>query len=772
MPETHSGFQTLLKITACLLGAFLLTIWTWLLISEFYQAPSPTLPPPSLPPCYCENNGVCENGLCLCSDQWTGELCTIANFCNASEYNNSNHEKLTFEIIVLDRYGYSNEKCEPNTISANTAKATRLCSLNNGFPVLQSPTIQNCNESLDNLVEKINDNLTEEALIQVATSTQLLTSQPQRLSTQDISSALEIVFKIFNNSQVPTVAPEAAVAAVTTVSQILDANVTEFSPGDGNFTRNTERLTKAMEQFSLSNNNSTSLVQPNIAIQTLRLSAGLNKGVTLTSLRGSGGSDGLLPNRIAVNDNASELVVNTAADVQIFINVTGNSSVWGRVGFILYQNDNLFNSKTHKSQLNVRRRIISGSIADGTFDNVDFIFNPQYDSLFSLIDYACVFWDYTNKDWSTAGCTKVVESNLLWCSCNHTTNFAVLMSYKINYKYAQQLEIISSIGCALSILGLTITILFQIITRKKKQITWILVSLCISMLAFNILFISGLENRNAKEKNETAKDLQNTVPPKDIIDPPNNPLCTTVAALLHYFLLATFVWTAVYAAQMYILLIKVSVYLPTHFTRIASIIGWGIPALVVAITLGATYRLNSPLNYRQEEFCWLAALDQNGRFDINKPMLFAFLLPVGITLVINIYIFVAVAVLTIWRKNDKLTSTKRTSYLKKIISTLSVAVVLGLTWIFGYLMLINNDRERVIFSFVFCICSSTQGLQIFILYTLRSPVFLNQMAAFFDLLVSCKVYIHSEVYWVASLRKRTTRRYNERFRNFTDSTDQ
>ena len=43
-----------------------------------------------------------------------------------------------------------------------------------------------------------------------------------------------------------------------------------------------------------------------------------------------------------------------------------------------------------------------------------------------LRDHACVFWDYTVNDWSTAGCAKG-RDQFLRCRCNHTTNFAVLM---------------------------------------------------------------------------------------------------------------------------------------------------------------------------------------------------------------------------------------------------------------------------------------------------------------------------------------------------------
>lgn len=53
-------------------------------------------------------------------------------------------------------------------------------------------------------------------------------------------------------------------------------------------------------------------------------------------------------------------------------------------------------------------------------------------------------------------------------------------------------------------------------------------------------------------------------------------------------------------------------------------------------------------------------------------------------------------------------STKKVSSLKKIFSTLSIAVVFGVTWILAYAMLINNDDIRIVFSYIFCLFNTTQ----------------------------------------------------------------
>ncbi|KAK4828722.1 hypothetical protein QYF61_000713, partial [Mycteria americana] len=361
-------------------------------------------------------------------------------------------------------------------------------------------------------------------------------------------------------------------------------------------------------------------------------------------------------------------------------------------------------------------------------------------------------------------------------------------SSEIKYKYAKPLEYISYIGVGLSIAGLVITILFQIFTRKTRRssVTWILVSLCFSMLIFNIIFISGIENQNARNhsSNTTSYYQQylpydtasNTLLTSDVVDPPADSWCTVVAVLLHYFLLATFMWTALNSAQLYLLLLRAMKPLPGHFLVTMSVIGWGIPAAVVAITLGATYRQGKALNYRQEEFCWLAALDQNQNFSMEKPMLWSFLLPVALILLFNIIIFIKITVSVIW-KNENLTRNKKDSFMKKMIGTISIVVLLGITWTIGYFMLISHEETSLVFSYLFCLLNATQqnlnsalsftlqGLQICILYTFRSSIFKKKVSEMFPVfwVPEVPLYLRSKTYYVS--KSQTAKHSQETFRS-------
>ncbi|NWX72851.1 AGRG7 protein, partial [Alca torda] len=586
-------------------------------------------------------------------------------------------------------------------------------------------------------------------VLAIASNTQILTSMPDQLTTENISVATNIAVQILKKPNISEDS-QASVAVMATVSQLLDANETEFN--NNNLVNVTTSLTKTMEEFSFTVNVS----QPNVAVQSAPLK--LSSSTILFSAQRDTALGYYQSTKLEIQENVDGLIGDLSTEVQILFNIINTNN--GRVGFVLYQNDKLFQSRIYHSRSSFSKQIVSGNIDNRNFSSVEIAFSPKYNtSELQLRDHACVFWDYAVNDWSTAGCAKR-RDQFLKCRCNHTTNFAVLMTFQIKYKYAKPLEYISYIGVGLSMAGLVITILFQILTRKtrKSSVTWMLVSLCFSMLIFNIIFISGIENQNARNHSSNATSYyqqydtaSNTLLTPDMVDPPTDSWCTAVAALLHYFLLATFMWMALNSAQLYLLLLRAMKPLPGHFLVTMSVIGWGIPAVVVAVTLGATYREGKALSYRQEEFCWLAALDQNQNFSVQKPMLWSFLLPVALILLFNIIVFIKISVSVIWKKNENLTRNKKDSFTKKMIGTISIVVVLGITWTIGYFMLISHEGTSLVFSYLFCIFNATQGLQICILYTFRSPIFKKKVSEVLPIfrVPEIPLYLHSKTYHVS-----------------------
>ncbi|XP_036075538.1 adhesion G-protein coupled receptor G7 [Rousettus aegyptiacus] len=681
-------------------------------------------PPSSIPIAFCRNGGTWENGRCICTEEWKGLRCTMENFCKNSTYQN-----FTFPRIPVGRYGSSLQKCNEKTLNAGHPIATRLCNLNeNGEITLEEAIIGSCNENLESLEKQIDkisvasQNISTEALI--------LTSDVSKLTPENITSAANVVGQIFNSSR--NASSEAKLVAVTTVSNLLDVNEDVFQEASADNTFAT--LIEQMEAYSLSLGNKT-VVEPNIAIQSVNFSSESTvqpTGIRFTVRKGT--SNSLISGSTSVSTSADSLDPDAQTELQIWLN-TSKINLQS-CGFVVYQNNKLFQSKTFTTKTNFSQKIISGTINKNEKNqspSVEMVFRPQYKSKeFQLHSYACVYWNFSMKDWDTNGCYKERSTNeLLRCRCTHTTNFAVLMTFKEGYTYPESLDTLSNIGCALSIIGLVLTIIFQIVTRKvrKTSITWVLVSLCISMLIFNLLFVFGIENSNKNDNNISNVSSTPNIIPHDDLDSNPNPTCTAIAILLHYFLLATFTWTGLSAAQLYFLLIRTMKPLPQRFIMFISLIGWGLPAVVVSMTVGIIFSHNKNdsrwyLKYRKEEICWLA-IPKNNDY-ITSPLLWSFILPVTIILLSNVIIFIIIVVQVLWKNNQNLTSTKKVSLIKKILSTLSIAVIFGITWILAYLMLIGDDVIRTVFSYMFCSFNTTQGLQIFILYTVRTKTFQNE----------------------------------------------
>uniref|UniRef100_A0A4W5KLX1 Adhesion G protein-coupled receptor G7 n=1 Tax=Hucho hucho TaxID=62062 RepID=A0A4W5KLX1_9TELE len=205
------------------------------------------------------------------------------------------------------------------------------------------------------------------------------------------------------------------------------------------------------------------------------------------------------------------------------------------------------------------------------------LFKPTAVPNASLYDFACVSWNYTLKDWSTYGCSKVNHSeDGLRCFCNHTTNFAVLMSFRRDFKYAEVLNWITILGCSMSIIGLSLTITFQIATRKSRKTnpTVLLVSVCVCLLIFTLLFMLGVDNPH-KQLDKPQIQEDNVLPPSDTHTERDRGPCTAVAVLLQYFLLGTFTWNTLYATNVFLMIRNSLATSPSQFTAYTVAIGWG-----------------------------------------------------------------------------------------------------------------------------------------------------------------------------------------------------
>ncbi|XP_059183528.1 adhesion G-protein coupled receptor G7-like [Centropristis striata] len=664
----------------------------------------------------------------------------------------------SFPRTPIGWFAYSDELCKVGTSGAGKPRASTRCSTKNGPPSFEPPHVYLCDQTLSD----IQQNLTSPAALEtLASSTQILTSKPEELTAENITTAAQIANTLLLS---PNATEVVRVAAIATVSQLLNASV----PDNSEENSATLELTKTLDQLSVdlslsSNMSQSQVVQPNLVVQSTQIAAADTLGVQFTSLSGTSGS--FVDDRIVLNTNTSTIMVeNGISDALIYVRFPPAVGVNQQpenvsLGFVLYQNDRFFRSRRY-SRRRATVRVLSASIRGQERrtvpQHVEMQFRPTVLDGTALFHFACVFWDYSLQDWSTAGCSKGDASDgLLRCFCNHTTNFAALWSFRENYEYAEALDVISIVGLSFSVLGLVVTIIhhlkdnFQRKSRERetnKNSKLALLSICVSLLAFILTFLSGAVNSSQQYASPVEVDNQtNTVPDSDEHVEPDGGSCTAVAALLHFFLLATFLWNFLYGMQLVLLVRTMRRNLPPHWTSLSVTVGWGVPAVAMASTLGRSYSVDDPLGYRQEEFCWLAALDKNKQFDFGKPMFLGFLLPVALILISNVVLLVLVS-LTTCRTDPALNSTRRYSFWKKFLTSFSVAVLLGLSWTLGYLVLVTKGSAHLVFSILFCICTTTQGLQIFFLFTARTASFRASVSTSLQHVSSVNLHLRETVY--------------------------
>lgn len=367
------------------------------------------------------------------------------------------------------------------------------------------------------------------------------------------------------------------------------------------------------------------------------------------------------------------------------------------IDFIIYKNDSLFLSGSK----DVRNAVVSPVLyAHIPGDPVLLETNTieivlQINQMSNQIPNSekCVYWDYSLNNeqggWSDKGCKRIDDNqdeNRIKCSCDHMTNFAILVDLygdeTEDENHAIALDIITYIGCTLSIFGLLLTIItFMIFKKLRKGLgSQVLCNLAISLLLALIVFITGINQTSSKAG------------------------CIFVAALLHYLLLVAFCWMLVEAVLQYLRFVKViGTYIPKFMLK-ASLCAWGIPLLISIIILVIDHNMY----HGGKNYCWLKI----------KPFYVAFLLPVGLIMVSNVIIF-SLVIYSIWcgrQKGLRTNQSERKLAITRLRAAFCILFLLGLSWTFGFFAI---SDARIVFKYLFSIFTTLQGFFIFVFHVLQ-----------------------------------------------------
>ncbi|XP_076598655.1 adhesion G protein-coupled receptor B3 isoform X11 [Chaetodon auriga] len=331
----------------------------------------------------------------------------------------------------------------------------------------------------------------------------------------------------------------------------------------------------------------------------------------------------------------------------------------------------------------------------------------------------CALWDSTIMNdswgaWSTKGCkTVLTDASHTKCLCDRVSTFAILAQQprEITMEYSGVPSVTLIVGCGLSCLALiTLAVIYAVLWRYiRSERSIILLNFCLSIICSNILILVGQTQTH------------------------NVGVCIMTTAFLHFFFLASFCWVLTEAWQSYM---AVTGKVRTRLIRKRFLcLGWGLPALVVAVSMGFT----KTKGYGTSLYCWLS---------LEGGLLYAFVGPAAAVVLVNMVIGILVFNKLVSRDGilDKklkhragydstslqmsephtgltlkcakcgvvsttaLSATTASNAMASLWSSCVVLPLLALTWMSAVLAM--TDKRSILFQILFAVFDSLQGFVI------------------------------------------------------------
>ncbi|NXE76690.1 AGRG6 protein, partial [Cochlearius cochlearius] len=564
--------------------------------------------------------------------------------------------------------------------SVQTASRTCYLGLQNYTSYWGQPDLRNCTENAADIANQLLN----------------LTGEGQQLTSDKVNDVVQKLKKIVNDEEIDE---SLGSTVVTIFSNILTSS-------DSVLAASSSEALKTIDALALK----IQFTGPSMSISTRNLALGVSS-INSTSFKGGSFS-------VSPQNNASDFQIdfdkdqtNAFASVVLPPSLLKNLSqdefeVISRAQFTFFNKNGLFQDAENPA--NLTSFVVACSIGNVTIQDLqDYVkVTIKHTKIQEDPKPTCVFWDMNknggNGGWNPTGCQVDAESNEneTVCLCNHLTHFGVLMDLQrtvtqIDSQNTKVLTFITYIGCGISAIFSAATLLTYIAFEKLRRDypSKILMNLSTALLFLNLIFL-----------------LDGWIASFDI-----DGLCIAVAALLHFFLLATFTWMGLEAVHMYIALVKVfNTYIRRYILKFC-IIGWGLPALVIAIVL-ASANTNAIHVYGRElygkdangqggdDFCWIK---NEVVFYVTCAGYF------GIMFLMNIAMFIVVMVQICGRNGKRTNRSLKEEILRNLRSVVSLTFLLGMTWGFAFFAW---GPLTLPFLYLFSIFNSLQGLFIFVFH--------------------------------------------------------
>uniref|UniRef100_A0A669B4I9 Adhesion G protein-coupled receptor B1 n=1 Tax=Oreochromis niloticus TaxID=8128 RepID=A0A669B4I9_ORENI len=348
-------------------------------------------------------------------------------------------------------------------------------------------------------------------------------------------------------------------------------------------------------------------------------------------------------------------------------------------GIALYRNlGSILNLQRNSTVLN--SKVLSVTIKP-TPASLTVPFVVEFSHLYNgTTNHTCISWDESDSSsllgsWSARGCkTVLVDSFRTKCSCDRLSTFAILarLNPEMNMDKTQLPSVTLIVGCGVSSLTLLLLIIIYVSVWRyiRSERSVILINFCLSIISSNALILIG--------QTQTRNKI----------------LCTLIAALLHFFFLSSFCWVLTEAWQSYM---AVTGRLRNRIIRKRFLcLGWGLPALVVAISVGFT----KAKGYGTPSYCWLS---------LEGGLLYAFVGPAAAVVLVNMVI--GILVFNKLVSKDGITDMKLKERAgASLWSSCVVLPLLALTWMSAVLAI--TDRRSALFQILFAVFDSLEGFVI------------------------------------------------------------
>ncbi|NXE59469.1 AGRG6 protein, partial [Calcarius ornatus] len=554
--------------------------------------------------------------------------------------------------------------------SVQTASRTCYLGLQNYTSYWGQPDLRNCTENAADIANQLLN----------------LTGEGQQLTSDKVNDVVQKLKKIVNDEEIDE---SLGSTVVTIFSNILASS-------DSVLAASSSEALKTIDALALK----IHFAGPSMSISTRNLALGVSS-INSTSFKGGAFS-------VSPQNNASDFQIDfdkdqTSAIASVVLppSLLRNLSqdefeVISRAQFTFFNKNGLFQDAENPA--NLTSFVVACSIGNLTIQDLqDYVkVTIKHTKIQEDPKPTCVFWDMNKNGgsggWNPAGCQVDAESNEneTVCLCNHLTHFGVLMDLQravtqIDPQNTKVLTFITYIGCGISAIFSAATLLTYIAFEKLRRDypSKILMNLSTALLFLNLIFL-----------------LDGWIASFDI-----DGLCIAVAALLHFFLLATFTWMGLEAVHMYIALVKVfNTYIRRYILKFC-IIGWGLPALVIAIVL-ASANTNASRIYGKQ----LYGRDASGQGgdDLICIKIVSFVNQAAFCQCSSIVLYVLLMM------NGKRTNRSlKEEILRNLRSVVSLTFLLGMTWGFAFFAW---GPLTLAFLYLFSIFNSLQGLFIFVFH--------------------------------------------------------